>query len=916
MGIRSTLVNLASGLTRGARGAASGQYTHKSDSPRMDAPIAYYLSPNGDVQAIKTGIGYAGAGNFNYSITSPYADIPIQSNPTGFAYASIVSTWANRCIDIRKSTINRIPYKIVKRSSGEAVPDHPLAIALKRANSRGQKIFAKHEWSKCVWGETFLYPVKNQYGYNSDIVWLNNLGMEVITLSGYIGGYTYAPINGGRAQTFEPDEIAFLYTDNPFNDLRGLSPFDTILLEVGVDKDIARYVKAWYTNDARPGLMLLPETDLGAVPAQEFMDYWKANFQGPKNAGKPVLMPHMIKDVKEIQQAPKIDDVELRLAVRTEICAKFGVPLAIAGAWDDANYDSVDTQRKSLYEETIIPETEDIDDDFSELVMPFFDEWGDCKLVHDFSSIQVLMEDEGEKTDALNAKLAAGGIMLSEYRAQLDLPPIPNSEIFFRPAGITVVPLANVGQPTAPEVPTTQPTAPAAPVLEVQPPAIEADKAVGKPTCIMLKLGANPDLLALQSRVKEMYADSPVRWNTPDDFHVTLLYAPNATPEQVKALTVALQAVDPSAMQLGVGSLRTFDNVGEHAVHFRISRNNDLLDLQETIYDAAVGAGVAVSSYSVPAAYTPHVTMGYAENKPRPVTFQSKLKVSPTALVLMDGDTVAYERSLVETPAPVTPAVPAQKSIEDELAAWEKCAKNNHAKAIERFEVHTIPAPLAELIRGSLETGIAVKDVFASARERLAGKAIQATRLDFENTFADLLAEAVRDNIDRRTFAASLRSLLNTTGRKAYMDGLKDGGVDITDYAELDDEDKTAIAELLAEQSQFVTNIGATIYKGDGIDTTQLDGKPALWFTGSVKPFYDTALTNADRNGMYEVVRKGATEDPCPECEAMEGQIHRRKDYARKNLLFATVGQATTCEGWECAHVLVRTTGKARGNWT
>lgn len=432
------------------------QKTVADDYPTRDpdSVLAYYLAPSGQLDAIKTGLAYPGAGNYMYGITSPYADIPIQSNPTGFAYGAIVSTWANRCTHIRKTIINRIPWSVVDRRTGKPIPGHPFEVAVRRANTRGQKIFMLHEWAQCIWGETFLWPVKNEFGYYSDLIWLNNLGMEVITLAGMIGGYSYAPITGGRVHQYRPNELVFYYTDNPFNNLRGLSPMDTILLEIGTDHDIARHLKAWYTNNARPGLMLLPKNDLSVFASQEFMDFWKAEFQGPANAGKPVLMPSIIADIKEIQESPKIDDIEQRLALRTEICAQYGVPLAIAGAWDDANYDSVDTQRKSLYEETIIPQTETIDDDFTERLLPFFDEWGTARIEHDFTNIKALMEDEGQKALAVNQRLVSGGISLNEYREQFDLTPLANGNVFYVPTGVTVTPAEQLGkQPSAPPLP-------------------------------------------------------------------------------------------------------------------------------------------------------------------------------------------------------------------------------------------------------------------------------------------------------------------------------------------------------------------------------------------------------------------------------------------------------------------------------
>lgn len=750
MGIGSSLRNFATGAANAARENILGRGTTATridDAIKTDPPpMAYYLSGDGKIEAVKTGIGtYPGANNYAYSLTSPYSGIPIVSNPTSFAYASIVNTWANRCIDVRAMTINRLKVTVVSRKTGKPIPDHPFMIALARANKAGQKIFELHERSRMIWGETFLWPIINDYGYHSDIRWLNNLGMEVLTVAGEILSYSYAPINGGQVHQFDGNELAFLYTFNPFNDLRGLSPFDTILLEVGVDQDMARYVKSWYTNDARPGLMLLPKVDLSIPDAQKFMDFWKTNFQGSANANKPVLMPSVIQDVKDVQQAPQIADIELRLSVRTEICSRFGVPLAIAGAWDDSNYDSVDTQRKAFYEDTIIPEVEEIDDDFTNQVLPFFDEWGDARIEHQFTTIKALMEDEDKKTGALNGRLQAGAITLNEYRQQLDMPPLPNGNVFYMPSGVTVTPMADIGKP--PEPPPMQPGLPS------QPPAVPEP-------------------------------------STPSD------------PAQ-------------------------------------------------------------------------DVT-----SEPPPPNPQ-----------LVPGKSV-------------------QDSATDELNAWVKRYRNVGALKSVKFDTYLIRDEMAVGVRLALESGFsdAITRAFDALRKALAVKAIQATRLDFENEFEALLDRARTENTDRRAFGATLRYFLNKFGKQAYLDGLQDGGVDTT---ELDSEDRDEIAVMLGNQSQYVTEFGSVLFKGDGITDYEAADKPALWFNKSITPMYQAGLLSADKNGLYEWVY-GDTEH-CETCRSLNGQRHRLKDYARRDLM--PQSGALACGGWNCKCKLVKASGKARGEW-
>lgn len=919
MGIRDSVRNLAVGFTRGSRDGLAGQNYNKSQMTAAAAPTVYMMQ-NGKVQAVKL---WGNNNNFVNYAYGAYAPVPIDSTPVGYAYASIASVWAMRSIEVRSKAISRFDPYIYDRKTKQRVTEHPLAIAIRRSN---QRLFRLHEWSQMIWGETFFWPKENDFGYHSDIQWLNNIGMAVDTGFGYIQNFSYTPVQGGVPHIWEPEQIAFFKTDNPFNDLRGLSRFESILIDVGIERDMARSMKAFYTNESRPGLMLLPETDLNPADAKGFMDYWKENLQGPANANKPMLMPKAIKDVVEIQRAPVEDDVDVRTSLRSEVCAAFGVPLALAGAWDDANYDSVDTQRKSFYEETMIPEADDIASDWTQRIIPFFDNSGTLELKFDYTHIMALIEDADTKASIANARLATGGITLNEYRQALNMQAVENGDVYYVPSGIVVTPAAELGAaPIAPDVPATPPTgapSPASPDAPASPPSgetnpgnpvPEAAVSAGKSAAIMLNMGGNPDLMHLQERVKQYVGDTPTEWNKTDDFHVTLAYAPSVSDEQMTQLKAALAAVELPVMALSVGGLRTFDTLGEYAIHFRIRRNADLLDLQEDVYDICKSIGMQMSSYSDPRTYTPHVTMGYSKQRPPAQTFDGKLTVKPVKLTVDYGDETAYEKAITEpvAPAPAVEAAPVsvKETALDELAAWEKKVKNKGIKSA--FQTYLIRDAVADDLRRAIEAAgddkAVIKAAFDATRSALEIKAIQATRVDFENAFEDVLNEARAGNLTRTRWASITRQLIRTFGARAFRDALTESGID----DDPDESEQDTIAALIQDQSQYVTALGAKLFKDeDSISDDMAAQKPAMWFNGSIQPFYAAGKLSADGNAMHTWVLGGA-ENHCDDCPKLNGKRARYKTWYRKNLIAGTVGQATQCQGWECDCKLLPAAGKS-----
>jgi len=205
-----------------------------------------------------------------------------------------------------------------------------------------------------------------------------------------------------------------------------------------------------------------------------------------------------------------------------------------------------------------------------------------------------------------------------------------------------------------------------------------------------------------------------------------------------------------------------------------------------------------------------------------------------------------------------------------------------------------------------------VNETTADSMKAGAVKALQATRLMFEADFNDLLDGARDDDFGRRRFGIVLRDLIRKYGREAYLDGMKDGGVDTVRV--LDGDDQAAYRALLAEQSKFVTGLGKVLYREDGITNAQADLKADLWFNKSILPFYDEGRVSADANGTYEFTGDDGAES-CVTCQRLKGQRHRMKDWARKGLRPRVDTSAFECGGWMCKHLLVKTSEPARGKW-
>lgn len=190
-------------------------------------------------------------------------------------------------------------------------------------------------------------------------------------------------------------------------------------------------------------------------------------------------------------------------------------------------------------------------------------------------------------------------------------------------------------------------------------------------------------------------------------------------------------------------------------------------------------------------------------------------------------------------------------------------------------------------------------------------KDYEDTASEFEDEIAAILADAADGSLSKASFSARMRTAINKYGRLAYVDGLQDGGVDTE---ELDEDDKVTFATLLAQQSPYVTNVASEIYNSDGGFKGSPTFRASLWVAKTLEPFYYAGLASADKNGMYKFVGEDGDES-CKTCQKLKGQVHRLKDWIRKELVPRVNTDQYECGGWQCQHFLEKSDEKAQGNW-
>lgn len=194
-----------------------------------------------------------------------------------------------------------------------------------------------------------------------------------------------------------------------------------------------------------------------------------------------------------------------------------------------------------------------------------------------------------------------------------------------------------------------------------------------------------------------------------------------------------------------------------------------------------------------------------------------------------------------------------------------------------------------------------------SGKPAFGNKAFSSTSADFRTRFTDILERAIEGRIRRGQAENLLLSLLVSAGTKAFTDGLVEGGVS----DEVSDDDEAQIQDLTTYAIDYLDPLLTSAYDGQ-IGADQASMRAELWSNKTLTDYFNAGRVSADRNAMY-MWQLGKTEDHCPDCKRLNGQVHRFSQWYSKGWL--PQSDKLKCNGFNCDCSLKRTNSPASGRF-
>ncbi len=189
--------------------------------------------------------------------------------------------------------------------------------------------------------------------------------------------------------------------------------------------------------------------------------------------------------------------------------------------------------------------------------------------------------------------------------------------------------------------------------------------------------------------------------------------------------------------------------------------------------------------------------------------------------------------------------------------------------------------------------------------ETRATKALDGTKSTWMAFFKTAVREAMAGRVTQPQALALLSNRLKRSGEDAYRDALRENGI-----TELDEFDQFQLDQWDGEQQGYLRSFVDELYS-TGLTPEQADSRATLWADKSLQDAYMAALTSVDKNSNY-MWKYSAEAKHCTDCEALDGQVHRLKEWESRDL--RPKSDRLDCKlGCKCE--LIKTTEAAKGRF-
>lgn len=228
----------------------------------------------------------------------------------------------------------------------------------------------------------------------------------------------------GKAE-FAAKDVVYFRGYNPVDPRVGLSPMESLRRILSESYEASRMREQVLRNGARVSGYIERPKDAGDWSPEargRFKSGWRAQYTGhsaTEGGGTPVLEDGM-KFVPASQNAVDLQYVEARMLTREEVAAAYHIPPPMVGILDKATFSNIEQQHKMLYQDTLGPWLQEIQQEIILQLLPDFENTDGIYV--EFNLAEKLRGSFEEQAASLSSSVGRPFMTADEARGRLNLP--------------------------------------------------------------------------------------------------------------------------------------------------------------------------------------------------------------------------------------------------------------------------------------------------------------------------------------------------------------------------------------------------------------------------------------------------------------------------------------------------------------
>lgn len=244
----------------------------------------------------------------------------------------------------------------------------------------------------------------------------------------------------GRWSAHPPEDVVHQHGYDPRDPRVGNSPMNGLRDLLMEEYEATRTRRQMWRNGGRLSGVLERPVEAPAWERKDrdrFRASWRAAYTGNGSdaGGTPLLEDGMT--YKPVGLDPKSAQyVESRKLTREEAAAAYHVSPVFVGVLDHATYSNITEQHKNLYQDTLGPWLQMIQQDIQEQLVPDFPDVAD--LYCEFNIGEKLKGSFEEQAAAASTATGAPWMTRNEQRARANLPAVPGGDELITPLNVLV----------------------------------------------------------------------------------------------------------------------------------------------------------------------------------------------------------------------------------------------------------------------------------------------------------------------------------------------------------------------------------------------------------------------------------------------------------------------------------------------